>query len=326
MANEPTQILNPVVYLNYLSPDDASTYEFSRNLNLATLAVLLWDILSSVPDDYKLMQTGRVSIILFTYFLARLSALGLDVIAVLQKTGPVSNCTLSAMLLMAFQVVSSAAAAYLFLKRVHAVYFGNKVVRHFFSFLWIVGVGTSCATFQDAMDDQHEIADTKHCIRYQSQTPVSVAFMGPVLFDTLVYLAIAYKILTSYRMLGWKALLCGSGLPDFSRAVFQGGQQYYLVTAGVNMTRLAFALLPSVSPSFAVMVSAFSVTLTSIMACRVHRNLIIKDLAEAQTNGAELTTAVLGNGSLMNVVPLPGKATALVRSGVQSGSTIDDIA
>lgn len=64
-------ILNPDVYLNYLIPSIASQYELNRNMTLATLGALIWDILSSIPSDYRLMQMGRASVVLFAYFVAR---------------------------------------------------------------------------------------------------------------------------------------------------------------------------------------------------------------------------------------------------------------
>ncbi|KAI6099951.1 hypothetical protein EDD16DRAFT_1657281 [Pisolithus croceorrhizus] len=48
-------ILNPNVYLNYLLPSIASEYELDRNVNLATAKALIWDILSSIPNDYRLI-------------------------------------------------------------------------------------------------------------------------------------------------------------------------------------------------------------------------------------------------------------------------------
>ena len=134
------------------------------------------------------------------------------------------------MVMVAFQVLSSAASSYLFLKRAHAVYFKHKIVKYTFSFLWLVGVGTSCAVFFGSLHNWVEIADTKHCVRIQDVGALSIAFMDPMLFDTLIYIAVTYKILTTHQMgvVGWKTLCCWTALPHFSRAVLQGSQQYYL--------------------------------------------------------------------------------------------------
>ncbi|KAI6016523.1 hypothetical protein EDC04DRAFT_527864 [Pisolithus marmoratus] len=295
-------IVNPNVYLNYLSSDEAWCLRVADSMNVGK--ALIWDILSSIPNDYKVIQTGRPSIVLFAYFSARPSVLVMLILAVLQMTGPVSTCTLNAMILVAFEVISSSAASFLFLKRIHAVYYGSKIIQYVFSFLWVVGIGTSCAVFSSTLHDYREIANTKHCVRYQGWSALSISFMDPVLFDTLVYFAIMYKILSAHRKGqkgSWRALFCGNGLPHLSRAVFQGGQQYYLITTGVNVTRLVFSAIPSASASLQVVLATPAVVLTSIMACRVHRNLLIEALDGARTDKRELTTPVFANGRVMSV-------------------------
>ncbi|KAG6331899.1 hypothetical protein ID866_7190 [Astraeus odoratus] len=225
-------ILNPGVYLNYLTSSVASDYELNRNITLVTLGALVWDMLSSIPEDYRLIRTRKLSVALSAYFVTRPATLAMIICAVLQKTGPITNCGLLATMVATFEVISSATASYLFLKRVHTVYYMNRIVKHTFSFLWLVGVGTSCAVFAGAVHDYIEIANTKHCIRAKGWSALAVAFMDPVLFDTLVYVAITWKILATHRLEPrqscWKALWSGEALPRFSRALLQSGQQYYL--------------------------------------------------------------------------------------------------
>ena len=144
--------------------------------------------------------------------------------------GPINNCTATAIALMALQAVSTAASSYLFLKRVHAVYYGNNIVRHFFSFMWLVGVGTSCAVFSGTLHDYSEIADTKRCLRYQHHAQLTIAYILPVVFDNFVYLAISHKLLTSHKRgkkWCWRDFWRGRMLPRFSQAMLRGGQQYY---------------------------------------------------------------------------------------------------
>ena len=146
--------------------------------------------------------------------------------------GPINNCTVIAMVLMALQVISTAASSYLFLKRVHAVYYGNNVVKYFFGFLWLVSVGTSCAAFPETLHDYTEIADTKHCLRhkYRYRYPFTIAYSSPVVFDALVYFAILFKILTSYRTgkkWSWRKSRSERTIPRFSQVILSGGGQYY---------------------------------------------------------------------------------------------------
>ncbi|KAI6145346.1 hypothetical protein BKA82DRAFT_129866 [Pisolithus tinctorius] len=300
-------ILNPDVYLNYLIPSIASQYELNRNMTLATLGALIWDILSSIPSDYRLMQMGRASVVLFAYFVARPASMVMVLLAILLFTGPVLHCGAVALGVATCQVVSSAAASYLFLKRVHAVYFGNKVLQHIFNFLWLVGVGTSCAVFAGVYYSSLEIADTKHCIRRRGSSALEIAFMDPVLFDTLVYFAITHKILITHTTRGgWRALFRGGRvLPHFSRAVLQGGQQYYLITIGITLTRFALSLSPA-SPTLQVILSSPAVSLTSVMACRVHRNLIIQSMDNGGGSGMERKIPGFSDTQVVDI-PLPRK-------------------
>ncbi|KAI6128858.1 hypothetical protein EDD16DRAFT_23485 [Pisolithus croceorrhizus] len=304
-AQQSPSIINPSVYLNYLSKEEATIYEVGRNINLATLGALIWDILSGLPDERKLIQGGRGSTVLFAYFLARPSALAMVILTVLEQTGPVSNCGLIAVISATFQIISSATASYLFLRRVHAVYFDSKNVQHAFSLLWSVGICASCLLLYDAIHNYNEIADTKHCIRQQYWAPLPVAFWIPVLFDCVVYCAIMYKILSSHRTgqkKGWRSYFCHpKELPHFSRAVFEGGQQYYLITDGINTNRFIFSTNSSILPSYQVMLSAATVALTSAMACRVYRNLLIEALDEVHINNRELTKPVFADGHVVNV-------------------------
>lgn len=145
--------------------------------------------------------------------------------------GSVSDCRVISIVLAIFQIISTAAASYLFLVRVHAVYHASKSVRHIFSFLWLVCVGVTFLALPDSLNDYAEIADTKHCIRARSWSPLGVAYTSPVYFDMAVYFAISHKIFSTHgksERKRWFSFRWTKALPRFSRAIVQGGQQYYL--------------------------------------------------------------------------------------------------
>ncbi|KAF9229339.1 hypothetical protein BS17DRAFT_17601 [Gyrodon lividus] len=245
----------------------------------------------ALPEDWRLIRTSKPTPVLFAYFSARISALALVLMATLEKTGPIKKCGVLVLILCLFWVVASAASSYLLLKRVHAVLFQNRTVCHLFTFLWLAGVGTSMTVLPGPLHDYYEIANTRHCINQKMKSYVSSAFMVPVFFDALVFLAVTYKILVFHptaKPKGWKAFCCGEALPRLSRAILQGGQQYYLITTGVNLTRCVLAILPSVSPVLQLAYSVPTVALTSTMACRVFRNLKLESLQE--TDVGVLTT------------------------------------
>ncbi|KAF9230473.1 hypothetical protein BU15DRAFT_83581 [Melanogaster broomeanus] len=162
------EILNPIVYLNYLAPDVANEYEVSRNVCLATLGALIWDIFSSLPEDWQIARTSKPMPVLFAYFSARICALVVVLLSVLMMTGPITQCGVLVFNICVFWVIASAANSYLFLKRVHACF----------------------SKTGSPLRDYYEFAGTKHCIGERIADYVSAAFIVPGLFDALVFLAV----------------------------------------------------------------------------------------------------------------------------------------
>jgi len=90
MATRQT-VPNPFVYLNYLEPETASQYEITRDVYLVTLGVsrvcfrdacecrewmsgyqaLIWDILSTVEQDWQLLRISKPSLVFIAYHLSR---------------------------------------------------------------------------------------------------------------------------------------------------------------------------------------------------------------------------------------------------------------
>lgn len=137
------------------------------------------------------------------------------------------------LILWIFWVLASASSSYLFLKRVHAVLFQHRRVCHAFTVLWIAGLGASTLVLPGPLHDYYQIANTKHCMNVKIKGYVSAAFIVPVVFDVLVSFAISYKILMFHQMAkptSWRAFCCfrTGALPRLSRAILEGGQQYYM--------------------------------------------------------------------------------------------------
>lgn len=129
-----------------------------------------------------------------------------------------------------FCMLSIWSSSYLFLRRVNAVYQDNKWIKCFFSVLWFIGGGTEL-TVALGVRASHA-PGTLYCIDVQPAHYVIAGGLAPVVFDTLVFLAISYKIGTTFSTVdarvSWGALISGKALPRLSRAILQGGQQYYL--------------------------------------------------------------------------------------------------
>jgi hypothetical protein len=143
---------------------------------------------------------------------------------------PVDNCDLLFISIGCSCILSVFSSSFLFLRRVQAVYSGNRWVSFFFFALWLIGGGLVVTVPLGARATH--IPGTKYCIDLEPPHYVIAGGFTPVVFDTFVFLAISYKIGTSHSThdarVSWSTLVSGRALPQLSRAILQGGQQYYL--------------------------------------------------------------------------------------------------
>ena len=120
----------------------------------------------------------------------------------------------------------------LFFIRVRATYQNARWVTIIFGTLWLAVTGGSTA---DVFYHNVNIGPTKYCIVKDLPRYGQVATILPLINDTLVFLAITYRltgrqlISTSTKREHWfRVLVKGEYIPDFSRAVLRDGQAYYL--------------------------------------------------------------------------------------------------
>ncbi|KAF9449859.1 hypothetical protein P691DRAFT_811547 [Macrolepiota fuliginosa MF-IS2] len=278
-----TGILNPDNYLSYLSPADAFQFEVARNLYLAVLGATIWDILIYIPDDLKILRMQRgIRVVNVCFVTSRLFALCYVLLSALGKTIPVDNCNSIFIGVGCCCVVSVFSSSFLFLRRVQAVYANNCWVRRFFFVLWLIEGGL-VTTVPIGVRAAH-IPGTKYCIDSQPGHYVIAGGILPLVFDTFVFLAISLKVGRSHSIqdarVSWNTLVSGRALPRLSRAILQGGQQYYLITSGVYLILVILLGLPSIPPIYRNMLAFPSVSLSASMACRVYRNIKLLDISE----------------------------------------------
>lgn len=122
----------------------------------------------------------------------------------------------------------------------------------------------------------------------------AAGFMPPI-FDTLVFGFISYRLATRHANDSdhshWQTFFTGKSLPQLSKAMLQGGQQYYLLrqyffntvklltlgsrlTTVMNIAILALGSSSSIPKILQIICVVPGVALTSMMACNVQRNLL----------------------------------------------------
>lgn len=106
---------------------------------------------------------------------------------------------------------------------------GNSWIWWFFSILWLAHIACE-ASFFIGMAPR----DIPGTLRFQdngAKPSLTASMYGIVAFDTCVFLAISYRMGTTYTAdehNRWDTIVSGKALPRLSRAILQGGQQYYL--------------------------------------------------------------------------------------------------
>ncbi|TFK36469.1 hypothetical protein BDQ12DRAFT_686937 [Crucibulum laeve] len=217
-------------------------------------------------------------------------------------------------------VIATTASSFLFLRRVQAVYRDSKIVLYIFIFLYVANIGTSLL----APIGSHSgpLANTGYCVNTGIERYVSAGVFVSLAYDSLVFLAISYRMAVGHakrseKKLTWRTVLTGSALPHISRAVFQGGQQYYLVTVGANILILILIVTPSIPPVYQATFTTPSIALTSSMTCRVFR-----DLKFAVEEGRQhLSTIEFGGTGESNLT----EGTSTTAFGSDDNRTVHDL-
>jgi hypothetical protein len=124
----------------------------------------------------------------------------------------------------------------LFFLRVKAVYFHRRLPTIFFGFVWCVLLGLCFFAPMDLAATWREM--TRNCQATELSGYLWSLSIANVIADTLVFIAISYRIMTLSHGVSTpaKTFFRGHGLSRLSKAILQGGQTYYLF--------VAFTLLP----------------------------------------------------------------------------------
>ncbi|KAF8147005.1 hypothetical protein K438DRAFT_1626775 [Mycena galopus ATCC 62051] len=261
-----------------LPPDLARQLQVAGLVFAGTMAVLVWDILHHLEDNYRLLFKYKFRLATAVYLVARVAspiyALGFTLFA----TYPIPNCQTAMIIFSCSLLVSSAATTFLFFLRVRAVYGGQRLVTCVFGFLWICTVGAAVTV---PISTEATKLGTL-CLVTKVPSYEGAAATVVMVNDTSVVLAISYRLLANthhentFRERLQTLFSGGATLHTFSKAVFRDGQKYYMITILSNAITISLVYASAVSPIYHSMMSIPNVTLTSIMACRVYRNVILK--------------------------------------------------
>ncbi|CAA7262452.1 unnamed protein product [Cyclocybe aegerita] len=229
-----SDVLNPLTPMAFLEPKLANQNMISTYVYVGSLSVLLWDVLSNLRKDLPLVFRLPVRLPGVVFGLSRLSALVFMFCSAIFQTAAIDiPCKRYGMIVDWLFAVVVPMTSLLFLIRIYAIFNGNRRVRTFFTVMWLAvfagsltpGLGLTAAN----------IGPTKYCKQVNVESYVAAAAVIPLVNDTLVFLAISWKLMKNahlelhpMRRTGFRVFFRGDYLPSFSRGLLQDGQVYYL--------------------------------------------------------------------------------------------------
>ncbi|KAF9459126.1 hypothetical protein BDZ94DRAFT_1060100 [Collybia nuda] len=266
---------NPDTYLNHLSPSKGARFEFDRNIYLSVLGATIWDVLIYIPEDIRILRKD-VGLVSLCFIFSRVFIIAFLILSVLSYTHPIANCQAMNLGMAVISGLGAACTAILFLRRAQAVYLDNRIIRWAFFCLWLVYVGT-LVVLPFGLHGSH-LSHTNYCITNDKKDFIIGSKIMALLFDTIIFFAVSYKIAmptnSGHNIFGlsWNRFFSGRTLSRFSRAVLQGGQQYYLIMVSINLGNIIVLYIREAS-AYRVMFTPLSLALGASMACRVYRNI-----------------------------------------------------
>ncbi|EGO01350.1 hypothetical protein SERLA73DRAFT_167446 [Serpula lacrymans var. lacrymans S7.3] len=303
-----TELLNPYTPMAFLPPDLAFQEQTSSYVLVGAAGAMVWDILTNINSDYKLLFKQRIGLPTIVYFISRIAALFYVLISTIFDSAPVGRCSIYQGAINVSYPITVPATSLLFFFRIRAIFTGNNYIISFFFALWLAVLGGSLTLLKGVRAST--IGPTQYCINSVIEPYVGATVIMPLVHDTLVFLAISWCLVSNSHInynatSRWKAL-SGHYLPNFSKSLLRDGQLYYLITVGGNLLTTIMVFVPSVSVPYRTMFTVPNVMLTNAMACHVFRStkidLIRGSAYREDSNRSTLPLAFRGPTLHSNVV------------------------
>jgi len=199
-----------------------------------------------------------------------------------------------------FFEIAVPATSLLFFFRVKAVYNHSRIITAFFGFIWLAIAGVSILIMLGITGDR--IPYTWRCTEGLAHTYTTVPIILTAINDTLVFLAISYRMV-SISMVNstWSArarsFFRGDGLHHLSKALLKSGQAYYFITIGVAILSSALILSRSIPSKLHAILGSAYFALSSAMACRVFRAVLLGIINDPPINAATVRITSFTRGT-----------------------------
>ncbi|KZP07076.1 hypothetical protein FIBSPDRAFT_965946 [Athelia psychrophila] len=299
-APDPSTLPNPYTPLAFLPPEVADQYQILGYVYVGTLAAYSWDWFISIPEEWRVVKKSGMTRPNVVYAISRLGTMGFLISTVVFTVASVSRCQALLYSLGVFFIISLPSTSLLFFIRLRAVFSHSNVVVYFFGLLWVAVLAVSPLYMVHLQASQ--IPFTARCniisAEQYSITPLILASLN----DTFIFFAISFRLIAtsvdavSFRT-GLQAFFRGNGLHSVSKALLQTGQAYYAITIGLALPTIILLLTTSVPPEMHSLLGPSYLALSSAMACRVFRMVILGVFKGNSLSTTFITSAVAKAGS-----------------------------
>jgi len=198
------------------------------------------------------------------------------------------------------QLWNMPATSLLFFFRLKAVYRHSRIIITVFGIFWLAIAGLSIFIMLSITINR--IPYTQYCFETQVHGYNAIPIILTTVNDTLVFLAISYRMVSSAMVEStWKArtksFFTGNGLLYLSKILLQSGQVYYFVTIGAAILASVLILSENIHGALRPILSSPYFALASAMACRVFRNIILEVMEDTQLDTLDIVNLYRSNTS-----------------------------
>ncbi|KAF5372246.1 hypothetical protein D9758_004981 [Tetrapyrgos nigripes] len=321
-------ISNPYTPLALLPPDMVRPAQNTMYVVVGTLGMFLWDILMNLRGDYQIIvgsalrhassvagrkpnrMLPRIGLPIVVYFISRIMTLGAELSLTLFLLAPVP-CIPIARMIGALFFLSMISTTLLFFFRVNALYYNHPYIRAIFFSLWIITVGlisVSNFLFSDVVTLSLPGMQKQCYMPTYKRIFALIPALAMLLHDTLVFLAISYKLYRNahleeeswnVRGLGSRTgvFFLGKKLPAFSRALLKDGQVYYLISSLCSTAEVALLLAPNLNDFYRLFLISVEIAVVNSMACHVFRNAKLGRIQNREIDESRTISAMQFHGS-----------------------------
>ncbi|KAJ7452777.1 hypothetical protein B0H11DRAFT_1741655 [Mycena galericulata] len=270
-----SELPNPLTPKAFLPPELAYQFTIGVYILVGTLGAYIWDILSNLQHDYKILSTGKMGPATAAYFFSRLWSFLYILGSAIFQTFPLNQCNLAQLLIDICYAIAVPANCLLFFLRARAIFNRNPYLVTVGFCLWLSVVGSAFTV--PAAVKAGTIGVTRYCTTTSAKSFVGISAITPLVHDTTMFFAISLRLFgTAHVDHGFqrnlRAFLTGEYLPSFSRALLKDGQLYYLSAVTVNLIVVAMFYNQAVPEIYQTMFTVSSVMVTNAMAGLVFRN------------------------------------------------------